>query len=316
MTTRTRLVADVGGTNTRLALYDAAAGELRALVTYDNRDHQRLEDIIACWLQTLSEPPPTTCCIAVAAPPSDDRVTMVNINWSFSCRDLARRFGFTQLACINDFQGIAYALPHLGSADRELLHAGHPKAQGKLAAMGPGTGLGGATLEIVAGASVVCACEPGHMGLAAANTLELEIARLLLPRHGEIHAELLVSGPGLQRLYRALAQIRGETVNPLAAAEISRLALHGQDELCVLTLNTFCALLGSACGDFALASGAYGGLYLAGGIIPRMIPFLQASHFGQRFREKGSMSDHLAAVPLYAITTAQPGLIGAAHAPL
>jgi glucokinase len=154
------------------------------------------------------------------------------------------------------------------------------------------------------------------MGLAAANALELEIVHLLLPRHGEIHAELLVSGPGLQRLYLALAQIRGETVDQLTPAEISSCALQGQDELCVLTLNTFCALLGSVCGDFVLAGGAYGGLYLAGGIIPRMIPFLRASNFVQRFREKGSMGDLLAAVPLYAITTAQPGLIGAAHAPL
>ncbi len=312
----TRMVADVGGTNTRLALYDPAAGELRALVAYENGDHQRFEDIITSWLQTLEEPPPTTCCIAVAAPPGGDRVTMVNINWSFSCRDVARRFGFIQLACINDFQSIAYALPHLGSADKELLHAGHPEAKGKLATMGPGTGLGGATLEIVAGTPLACACEPGHMGLAAANALELEIARLLLPRHGEIHAELLVSGPGLQCLYQALAQIRGETVDQLTPAEISSCALHGQDELCVLTLDTFCALLGSVCGDFVLAGGAYGGLYLAGGIIPRMIPFLRASNFVQRFREKGSLGDHLAAVPLYAITTAQPGLIGAAHAPL
>ena len=312
----TRLVADVGGTNTRLALFDPATDELRALSTYDNCDHQRLEDIIASWLQTLDEPPPSTCCIAVAAPPADDRVTMVNISWSFSCRDMARRFGFTQLGWINDFQGIAYSLPHLGNTDRQLLHAGHQEAPGKLAAMGPGTGLGGATLEIVAGMPMACACEPGHMGLAAANALELEIARLLLPRHGEIHAELLVSGPGLQRLYLALAEIRGETVDCLAPAEISRRALQGRDELSTLTLNTFCALLGSVCGDFVLAGGAYGGLYLAGGIIPRMIPFLRASNFVQRFREKGSMGDHLAAVPLYVITTAQPGLIGAAHAPL
>ncbi len=316
MTTLTRLVADVGGTNTRLALFDPAADELRALVTYDNCDHQQLEDIITHWLQALDEPAPITCCIAAAAPPADDRVVMVNINWSFSCRDLARRFGFATLGWINDFQGIAHALPHLGGADRQLLHAGHPKAQGKLAAMGPGTGLGGATLEIVAGTPLACACEPGHMGLAAATALELEIARLLLPRHGEIHAELLVSGPGLQRLYHTLAQIRGKTPDQLIPAEISRRALQNQDELCVLTLNTFCALLGSVCGDFVLAGGAYGGLYLAGGIIPRMIPFLRASNFAQRFRTKGRMSDHLASVPLYAITAAQPGLIGAAHAPL
>ena len=86
--------------------------------------------------------------------------------------------------------------------------------------------------------------------------------------------------------------------------------------MCVLTLRTFCALLGSVSGDFVLANGAYGGLYLAGGIVPRMIPFLRSSAFAQRFREKGAMTEHLNAVPLYVITTAQPGLIGAAHAPL
>jgi len=229
---------------------------------------------------------------------------------------MARRFGFTTLGWINDFQGIAYSLPHLGSADRQLLHGGHSEVQGKLATIGPGTGLGGATLEIVAGTPMARACEPGHMGLAMATTLELEIARLLQAQHGEIHAELLVSGPGLQRLYRVLAQIRGVTVDPLTPADISSRALAGRDELCVLTLNTFCALLGSVCGDFVLAGGAYGGLYLAGGIIPRMVPFLRTSSFAPRFREKGAMGDLLADVPLYAITTAQPGLIGAAHAPL
>ena len=163
---------------------------------------------------------------------------------------------------------------------------------------------------------MACACEPGHMGLAPATALELEIMRLLLPRHGEVHAELLVSGPGLQRLYLALAEIRGNSVDQLTPAEISGRALQGQDELCVLTLDTFCALLGSVCGDFVLASGAYGGLYLAGGIIPRMIPFLRASSFVQRFQVKGAMGDQLAGVPLYVITTAQPGLIGATYAPL
>ena len=316
MASLTRLVADVGGTNTRLALFDPVADELQAVSSYENRDYRRFEDIIARWLQTLAQPAPTTCCIAVAAPPGDDRVTMINMDWSFSCRELARRFGFTQLGCINDFQGNAYALPHLDQADREQLHAGHSDAAGKLATMGPGTGLGGATLEVVRGTPVACACEPGHMGLAPATALELEIMRLLLPLHGEVHAELLVSGPGLQRLYLALAEIRGNSVDQLTPAEISGRALQGQDELCVLTLDIFCALLGSVCGDFVLASGAYGGLYLAGGIIPRMIPFLRASSFVQRFQVKGAMGDQLAGVPLYVITTAQPGLIGATYAPL
>ena len=312
----TRLVTDVGGTNTRIALFDPEANELRALATYRNRDHAQFEDVIALWLASLSEPAPPSCCIAVAAPPADDRVSMVNIDWSFSCRELAARFGFSRLGWINDFQANAYALPHLGREDRDELQAGRQDANGKLATVGPGTGLGGSTLEWMARTPYARACEPGHMGLSPATALELELFRVLLPRHGEIHAELLVSGPGLQRLHQALGEVRGELPPTRSAADISSSAQQGQDELSVLALNTFCALLGSVCGDFMLANGAYGGLYLAGGIVPRMIPFLRASSFARRFRDKGAMCEHLGAVPIYAITAAQPGLLGAAHAPL
>lgn len=311
-----RLVADVGGTNCRLALFDPLANELRSLTTYINRDYGQFEDIIAAWLDALAEPRPTDCCLAVAAPPFDDRVTMLNIDWSFSRSELAERFGFSQLRCINDFEGNAYALPHLSDQNLTTLHRGNVTEGGKLAIVGPGTGLGGSTLSIVAGVPIACASEPGHMGLAAATELELELFRYLLPRYGEIYAELLVSGPGLRHLYQALAAIRGEEAQPLTSKEISVRALAGECELSTLTLNTFCALLGSIAGDFVLANGAYSGLYLAGGIIPDMIPFVQASPFVWRFQAKGKMREHLALVPLYAINCETTGLLGAAHAPL
>ena len=311
-----RLVADVGGTNSRLALFDPLANELRALRTYVNRDYGQFEDIIATWLDALTEPPPPDCCLAVAAPPFADRVTMLNIDWSFSCRDLATRFGFSRLHCINDFEGNAYALPHLPEHDLTTLHPGTVTERAKLATVGPGTGLGGSTLNLAGNVPVACASEPGHMGLAAATELELELFHYLQPRYGEVYAELLVSGPGLQRLYESLAAIQGQDMLSLSPEEISAKALAGQCGLCVLTLNTFCALLGSICGDFVLANGAYGGLYLAGGVIPHMIGFLQASPFVRRFQEKGKMREHLARVPLYVITCETTGLLGAAHAPL
>jgi len=311
-----RLVADVGGTNSRLALFDPLANELRALRTYVNRDHGQFEDIIAAWLDALNEPPPTDCCLAVAAPPFGDRVTMLNIDWSFSHRELVERFGFSRLRCINDFEGNAYALPHLSAHDLTTVHAGTITEGGKLATIGPGTGLGGSTLSMVGGVPLACASEPGHMGLAAATELELELFRYLQPEYGEIYGELLVSGPGLQRLYVSLAAIQGQDRLPLSPEEISAKALAGECELCALTLNTFCALLGSISGDFVLANGAYGGLYLAGGFIHRMIGFLQASPFVRRFQEKGNMRVHLARVPLYVITSETTGLLGAAHAPL
>jgi glucokinase len=312
-----RLVADVGGTNSRLALFDPVANELRAVRTYVNREHGQFEAIMAAWLATLTEPPPTVGCLAVAAPPPfDDRVTMINIDWSFSLRTLAERFGFSLLRCINDFEGNAYALPHLDAHDLALLHPGTAIEGGTLATVGPGTGLGGSTLSIVAGVPIARASEPGHMGLAAATELELELFRYLLPQYGEVYAELLLSGPGLQRLYAALAAVRGQERLPLAPEEISARAVAGHCELCAETLNTFCALLGSICGDFVLANGAYGGLYLAGGFLRRMMGFLKASAFVRRFQEKGNMRTHLARVPLYIITTETTGLVGAAHAPL
>jgi glucokinase len=154
------------------------------------------------------------------------------------------------------------------------------------------------------------------MGLTPGSELELEIMRALMPRHRDLYAELLVSGPGLARLYRVLAQINGTEAEDLAPATISSRAQCSEDALCVLALNTFCALLGSVCGDFLLANGSYGGLYLAGGFIPQMTEFLTQSSFHQRLVTKGAMHDMLVAVPVYVITSGQPGLIGAAHAPL
>ncbi len=310
------MVADVGGTNTRIALFDPATQEFHALSTFLNRDFARFEDVIDRWLQELNGPAPEFGCIAIAAPPGADRVAMVNIDWTFSCRDLAAQFDFKRLGWINDFEGNAYALPHLGDADRQALYLGRDGSAGKLATVGPGTGLGGATLEWVGGQPHACPCEPGHMGLSPATRLEVELFSRLLQDNGDIYAELLVSGPGLVRLYHSLGEINGTATLNLKPAEISRRALAGEDEQCAQALACFCGLLGSICGDFVLATGSYGGLYLAGGIIPRMIPFLEASSFHQRFRDKGAMEEHLMAVPIYAITTAQPGLIGAAHAPL
>lgn len=312
----TRLVADVGGTNSRIALFDPQTNQLRALHTYLNRDYQQFEEVIAAWLRTLTEPPPAHGCLAVAAPIAGDRISMFNIDWSFSCQELAEQFGFSELRCINDFKGNAYALPHLTNQDLITIHPGRNASAGKLATIGPGTGLGGATLALFEGVPMACASEPGHMGLAAATALELELFRYLQPQYGEIYAELLLSGPGLQRLYQSLADVQGCEKQPLAPEEISSRAMAGSCSLCELTLNTFCALLGSASGDYVLANGAYGGLYLAGGIVPDIVKFLQASHFVQRFQEKGHMRQHLVGVPLYAITCKTTGLLGAAHAPL
>ena len=316
MTAAIRLVADVGGTNTRIGLFDEQHREFSSVASFNNCDHQSLAHVIRHWQEQLGERLPPRACIAAAAPPSGDQVTMVNIGWSFSIKDMAREFGFSQLGWLNDFQANAHSLPHLGQSDLQLIDPGRETEHKTLATVGPGTGLGGATLRWLGGVPYAADAEPGHAGLSPGNELEIAIFKALLPIHGDIYAELLVSGNGLVRLYTSIAEIHGAKPKELKPADVSRLALEGSDEYCVLALDTFCALLGSACGDFVLSNGACRGLFIAGGIVPRMIDFLRQSDFLARFHHKGAMREHLQAVSVNVITTENPGLIGAANAPL
>jgi len=308
------MAADVGGTTTRVALFDTDSGEFRALATFNNRDYPHFEDVIAAWMNTLAEPAPTQGCIAIAAVPQGDTISMTNMDWSFSRSAIANKFGFSHLRWINDFEANAFSLPHLSDSDREIIYPGYGYDNSKLVVIGPGTGLGGATIETFAQISYARACEPGHMSISPSNELEMEIFRRLFQQHKHIHAELLVSGPGLLRLYKTVADISGRDAVAQSPAQVSQLALAQGEETAVLALNTFCAFFGSVAGDFALANGSYGGVFLAGGIIPTMIPFLIGSDFHKRFCEKGAMIKNMASIPVHVITTAQPGLIGAAHA--
>jgi glucokinase len=312
----TRLIADVGGTNTRLALFDEPTGEFRQVRNYTNGEYRSLAAVIETWRDQLDEAWPEAASIAAAAPPSDGVVTMVNIGWSFSAQSLAGDFGFQNVRTLNDFQANAHALPYLEDKDLAQIHPGAGGGNSKLATVGPGTGLGGATLQWVGGVPIALDAEPGHVGLSPGTELESAIFSHLLPDHHDIYAELLVSGAGLARLYQTVAALQGVAPEALAPADVSSRGLAGSDPLCVQALETFCALLGSACGDFLLSNGAYGGLYIAGGIAPRMVTFLRDSTFLDRLQGKGAMREHLARIPVFVITEEYPGLIGAAHAPL
>tara|TARA_R110002110_G_scaffold333755_2_gene544498 strand:+ start:63740 stop:64702 length:963 start_codon:yes stop_codon:yes gene_type:complete len=310
-----RLVADIGGTNTRIALFQFTDGRLRAIKHYRNRDFNGLEVVLSHWLDEHPEARPRDACIAVAAPPEGDCAHMSNCNWSFRGSELAARFNWDRVGLINDFQANAFALPWLQPGDWYEIHPGTAR-YARLATLGPGTGLGGAVLDTGSEPHRAIACEPGHMALAPQGLQELELWRVLMHEHSRIYSELLLSGPGLQRLYQALATVDGVVAEPLCGEEISARALAGTDALCAATLRRFCALLGTASADFVLASGAFGGLYLAGGILPSFPGFLQDSEFYQRFTDRGPMQGHLQRMPVRVITHPQPGLLGAAHAPL
>lgn len=310
-----RLVADIGGTNTRIALFDTTDSRLLAIKRYRNRDFTGLETVLARWLDEYPEARPREACIAVAAPPEGDYATMSNCNWSFRGSELAARFGWSRVRLINDFQANAFALPWLQPGDWYEIHPGTAHYP-RIATLGPGTGLGGSVLDTSTESHRAVACEPGHMALAPQGMLELELWRVLMRRHSRIYTELLVSGPGLLRLYEALALVQGTTAEPLHSEDISARAQAGADALCTVALRQFCALLGTASADFVLASGAFGGLFLAGGILPTFPEFLHQSEFHPRFTDRGPMHGHLERMPVRVITHSQPGLLGAAHAPL
>ncbi len=316
------MVADIGGTHSRLALFNPRENELRAVQRYNNDEHSSLQTVIATWRETLQEPFPTQACLAIAAPPFNDHISMINRDWTFSLRELKAQFGFSKLAALNDFVAIAHALPYMNPRELQTIQPGvpqndaRPRVTTKLAALGPGTGLGGATLHRQGTTTLVHASEPGHMGLSPQSDLDLALCQALLAQHKRLYAELVLSGPGIERLYRAMADVRGEPASDRNAQEISELALAGDCELCQATLDSFFALLGATAGDYVLANGAYDGLYLAGGIIPKMYPLLASSPFLERFQNKGEMTAHMQRIPVYTITLENPGLLGAAHTPL
>ncbi len=312
-----RVAADLGGTHTRLAIHDAARNEFRYQQTFLNRDFADFEAVLQYWLQDIDEPTPETACFAVAALIRGDQVRMTNRDWSFSCRALASRFGFRALAVLNDFEAHAYALPWLAASEVVTLQAGAGEVtQGRLAVLGPGTGLGGALLEGRGATARAIACEPGHMNLAPGTPELLALWPQLVARYGRVYVELLLSGSGLARLHEARSQHEHGAAVPLEPADITRLALTGEDAECARTVAVFCALLGDLCADFILATGAWGGLYLAGGILPRITPLLQESPFLERLRDRGPLAGALGAVPVRLIQHSSPGLLGAAHAPL
>ncbi len=311
-----RLVADIGGTNTRIALYDESTDNFLHRSDYINADFQQLSDLLSVWSTSLDGLHATKACIAIAAPMTGDKIAMVNCSWSFRRQDIARQLGVESVTWLNDFESNAYALPYLLHPALSCLQNANSEPGPVLATVGPGTGLGGATLDRRQTPFQVRSGEPGHMGLSPGNASELAVFTLLLQRFDNIYGELLLSGPGLVRLYRALCESQEVAPTAETPEQISSAALNGEDPLCREAAMMFCNLLGSACGDFVLANGAYGGLYIAGGIVPKILPLVQESGFLGRFRQKGAMEKHLAQVPVYAITGADTGLLGAAHATL
>ncbi|MCV2370621.1 glucokinase [Roseateles oligotrophus] len=312
-----RLLGDVGGTNARFAWASEAGAEIGDIVSYRCADQVSLHAAITRYLGELGKPSPSACAIGIANPIVGDVVQMTNHHWSFSIAQLKRELAVQRLAVVNDFTALALSLPALRAEQMHQIGGGESVAGEALAVLGAGTGLGVAGLLAVGGGRYApIAGEGGHATLAAVEDDEIALTAWLKARFGHASAERALSGPGLVNLYQASAQFAGRSGELLITpAQVTAAARDQRDPDCLAALDLFFRLLGSFAGNLALTHGARGGVYVGGGIVPRLLPELRASRFRERFEAKGRFSNYLAGVPTFVIDSAvSPALIGASRA--
>ncbi len=303
------VVADIGGTNARFAHLDGRGqpGPLVALATADYPGPGKaLED----YLRLSGRSRPQVFILALAGPVSGGEATLSAHEWRFSIKDLKDELRLDRLEVLNDFEATALALPLI--SPEELIPVGPRKTPKKgrlpLAVLGPGTGLGMAGLLPEGRGWKVVSSEGGYTALAPYDDRELAAWKILRSKHGRVFKELVLSGPGLTALHEALSLAAGREPETLSPRRIVRLALSGESRPALETVEIFCAWLG----DAALIYNARGGVYLAGGIVPRIIEILVKSRFRKRFEDKGWGSSVVRAIPVWAITSPVQALLGCA----
>lgn len=307
------LIADIGGTNARFAMVhgDGAVRDVRVLACDDYAD---LIGAAEAYLTAAALPDrPRRGAFAVASPVLDDHVSMTNRAWSFSTDRVRRRLGLEDLKVINDFAAVALALPHLGSGDRVQIGGGRVEPGAAAAVIGPGTGLGVSALIPHPGGWTPLATEGGHVTMAAATDREADVLARLRG-FGHVSAERVISGPGLVTLYRTLAALDGQEADKeLTPADITGRAVGGTCPVSAEALAMFSAMLGTVAANLALNVDARGGVYIAGGIVPRLGATFADSGFRARFEDKGRYSDYLAAIPTFVLSHEMPAFVGLAH---
>lgn len=307
------LVADIGATNTRLALVEPGEAVTRVRV-FATDEAPGLGDMIENYLTVEAiTVRPTAAVLAIAAPVTGDEITLTNFPWTFSIHELRERLGLRQLRVINDFVANAYALLHLGADDCTKVGSGASVPGTPCGVLGPGSGLG--VSAIVPGEGSVLtpiSGEGGHATMAAADEHEAAVLDLLRRRLDHVSAERVLSGPGILNLYNALCELSGEPQEQFTPAQITDVHVGETHPRAREATEMFCAMLGTIAGNLALTLGARGGIYIAGGIVPRLGARFAESQFRERFEAKGRFRDYLAAVPTYVITRPFPALLGAA----
>jgi glucokinase len=314
-----RLLADIGGTNARFAL-ETGPGKVDAIEVLPCAAYATLADALRTYLAlpaVAAAGAVRHAAIAIANPIVGDFVRMTNHHWEFSIEALRRECGFDELAVVNDFYALAMALPHLAAGDKRQVGGGAPVAGAPIGLLGAGTGLGVSGLipaenTPTGGKPVWTALrsEGGHVTFSPANDTEVAILQFAWREFEHVSAERFLSGSGIELIYRALAQHRGMAPDALDAPEITRRGLARSCALCDEVIEVFCGMLGTVAGNLAVTLCSQGGVYIGGGIVPRLGERFAASCFRARFEQKGRFAGYLAQVPTYVITAEYPAFVG------
>jgi glucokinase len=303
------LLGDIGATNARFALL--TDGVLGPVAWIEVARYPQFTDAVKDFLQAQTHKTVVTHALfAVAGPVEAQRAMMSNCPWTIDGREIGRQFNFETVRIINDFEATALSLPHLGEQDLRSLGGWRAVSGAPMAVLGPGSGLGVAGLVADGSRPTVVPSEGGHATLSANSSREDAVLAYLRERFGHVSAERVLSGPGLENLYGAIAALDGIDAPVRNAAEITNAALKGNCAVSRASLDMFCAMLGGFAGNVALTLGARGGVYIAGGIAPRIVDYLAGSEFRQRFEQKGRLQGYLKAIPSYVIIHPEATFLG------
>lgn len=303
------VLADVGGTNVRFAVL--TGGVLGPIAHRAVGDHAHFADALAAFLSHQTDRAGIgRVILGVAGVVEGGRCALTNNAWVVDAAELCARFGFSHVRLVNDFEALAWSLPYLARGDIRQIGGGQPMLKAPMVVLGPGTGLGVAAYVPGETGAFVLHSEGGHATVPSGSSREDAIIEDLRRQYGHVSAERVLSGHGLEALYRAIASIDARTVPARHAAEITDAALNGDCAASRAAVDTFCAILGDVAGNFALGFGAQGGVFLAGGIVVHLRDHLPQSRFRERFDAKGRMRGYVEAIPAYVILCEDPTFIG------
>jgi len=309
-----RLLADIGGTNVRFALLAPGSDEPRQETNLVCAEFEGLEQAARHYLIGAGSPVVREAAIDVATAVTSDIVKLTNSPWSFSIEQTRHALGLDRLLVLNDFTALALSLPLLQPSERRQVGRGEGLEGAPIALIGAGTGLGVSGLLRHGGQWVPLEGEGGHTAFSPLDEREDGVLRVLRERFGHVSTERLASGPGLVNIYESLCQMDNVAARSLEPHHVTEAGLDARDPQCTEALAMFCGILGTAAANLVVTLGARGGLYLGGGIVPRLGAYFDRSPFRSRFERKGRFSSYVAAVPSYVILADYPALRGLAVA--